>query len=209
MLGASTWVLQILQLVAITGDTAEKGSWLLGESDCGRTPLLCWSSCPTRHNFYKTSLNGWTRHTLTGLLPGRCWYSKGPSFYPRPVLALFWPVLAGYCRCPCPSVRPSVTKFVRAITHHPFKLGSPNLDQRCKTPWLRSLSFQGPINLWPSRSNLRSKSKFTPFWVCPHHNSSPIQARITKCGPEMRNTLVKIPIVLRDNWLWPSRSNLS
>ena len=45
------------------------------------------------------------------------------------------------------SVRLSVTKFVRAITHHPFKLGSPNLDQRCKTPWFRSLLFWGPINL--------------------------------------------------------------
>ena len=41
------------------------------------------------------------------------------------------------------SVRPSVTKFVRAITHHPFKLGSPNLDHRCKRPWLRSLLFLG------------------------------------------------------------------
>ena len=30
------------------------------------------------------------------------------------------------------SVRPPVTKFVRAITHHPFKLGSPNLDHMCK-----------------------------------------------------------------------------
>ena len=29
--------------------------------------------------------------------------------------------------------------FVRTITHHIFKLGSPNLDNRCKTPWLRSL----------------------------------------------------------------------
>ena len=45
-----------------------------------------------------------------------------------------------------PSVSPSVTKFVRAITHHPFKLGSPNLDQRCKRPWLRSLLFCGMID---------------------------------------------------------------
>ena len=30
---------------------------------------------------------------------------------------------------------------VRTITHRSFKLGSPNLDQRCKTPWLRSLLF--------------------------------------------------------------------
>ena len=45
------------------------------------------------------------------------------------------------------SIRPSVTKFVRTITHHLFKLGSPNLDQRCKTPWLRSLLYWGAINL--------------------------------------------------------------
>ena len=38
-----------------------------------------------------------------------------------------------------PSVSPSVTKFVRAITHHPFKLGSPNCDHRRKRPWSRSL----------------------------------------------------------------------
>ena len=45
-----------------------------------------------------------------------------------------------------PSVSPSVTKFVRAITHHPFKLGSLNLDHRCKRPWLRSLLFWGVID---------------------------------------------------------------
>ena len=30
----------------------------------------------------------------------------------------------------------------------------------------------------------------------PHHNSSPIQARITIFRPDVQNTLVKIPIVL-------------
>ena len=49
---------------------------------------------------------------------------------------------------------------------------------------------------WPSRSDLTWKSKFTPFWACPHHNSPLIQARITKFGPEVQNTLVKTPIVL-------------
>ena len=49
---------------------------------------------------------------------------------------------------------------------------------------------------WPSRSNLTSKSKFTPFWACPRNNSSPVQARATKFGPEVLNTLVKIPVVL-------------
>ena len=38
-------------------------------------------------------------------------------------------------------------ELVRAITHHPFKLGPPNLDQRCKIPRLRSLLFWGLIEL--------------------------------------------------------------
>ena len=45
--------------------------------------------------------------------------------------------------------------------------------------------------------------------ACPHDNSSPVQARITKFGPEKQNTLVKISIVLRGNWPRPSRSNLT
>ena len=32
--------------------------------------------------------------------------------------------------------------------------------------------------------------------VCPRDNSSPVQARITKFGAQMQNTLVKVPIVL-------------
>ena len=66
----------------------------------------------------------------------------------------------------------------------------------------------GAIDLWPSRSNLTSKSEFTQFWACPDHYSLPIQARITKFGPEVENSLVKVPIVLGGNWPRPSRSNL-
>ena len=44
--------------------------------------------------------------------------------------------------CPCGN-----HLLVRAITHHTFKLGSPNLDHRCKRPWLRSLLFWGVIDL--------------------------------------------------------------
>ena len=61
---------------------------------------------------------------------------------------------------------------------------------------------------WPSRSNLTSKSEFTQVCACPDHNSLPIQARITKFGPEVENSLVKVPIVLGGNWPRPSRSNL-
>ena len=45
--------------------------------------------------------------------------------------------------------------------------------------------------------------------ACPHDNSSPVQARITKFGPEKQNTLVKIPNVLGGKWPWPWRSNLT
>ena len=48
----------------------------------------------------------------------------------------------------CVCVRVSINhEFVRAITHQPFKLGSPNLDQRCKRPWLIALLFCGMIDL--------------------------------------------------------------
>ena len=43
--------------------------------------------------------------------------------------------------------------------------------------------------------------------ACPRDNISPYQPRITKFEPDVENTLVKIPIVLRDDWL--SRSNLT
>ena len=35
--------------------------------------------------------------------------------------------------------------------------------------------------------------------ACPHHNSLPIRARFTKFGPEVQNSLVKIPIILSGN----------
>ena len=47
------------------------------------------------------------------------------------------------CVCVCGN-----HELVRVITRdHPFKLGSPNLDQRCKTTWLRSLLFYRTIDL--------------------------------------------------------------
>ena len=81
-------------------------------------------------------------------------------------------------------------------------------------PKMQKTLVKVPIVLWtdwprPSRSKLTWKSKFTTFWACPHHNSTPIQAKITKFGPEVQNTLVKIPIILRGNWPWPPRSNMT
>ena len=110
--------------------------------------------------------------------------------------------------CVCLSVCLSVNHLLLiAITQKPFKLGSPNLGERCQSSWLRSL-FLWIDRTWSSRSYITWKSKFTLFWACPHHNSSPHQTRITKFGPDLQNTLDKIPIVYGGNRPWPSMSNL-
>ena len=64
-----------------------------------------------------------------------------------------------------PSDSPSVTKFVCTITHHPIKLKSPKSDHKYKTLVKIPIVF-GCDCPWPLRSNLTSKSKFTPFSVC-------------------------------------------
>ena len=46
-------------------------------------------------------------------------------------------------------------------------------------------------------------------WVCPCDHLSRVQNRITKFGPEVQNTLVKIPFVFGINWPWPSRLNFN
>ena len=99
-------------------------------------------------------------------------------------------------------VRPCVNhELVCAITHHPIRPGSPNLGHRCKRLYSRSLSFLGVIDLDLQGQILTSKSKFTSFWACPCDNSSPVRARTTKLGPEVQNTLVKIPYSF---WGWLS-----
>ena len=59
-------------------------------------------------------------------------------FAPRPVLVF------GYCRCLRLCVRVCVFLCVSiTIAHHLFKLESSNLDQKCKSPCLRSQLFFG------------------------------------------------------------------
>ena len=81
----------------------------------------------------------------------------------------FWPsgiVVACVCVCVCVCVCLSVNhQLLRAVTHQPFKLGSPNLDQRCKRPWLRSLLFCGVIDGdLPGQIELESQN-LPHFWL--------------------------------------------
>ena len=61
---------------------------------------------------------------------------------------------------------------------------------------------------WPSRSNLTSNSKLTPFWAWPSHYSPPILVRISKLGQEMHFSTVKIPVNSGLDWPWTSPSFL-
>ena len=125
----------------------------------------------------------------------------------------FWPsgiVIACVCVC----VRVCVCQSVcQSLACPRDNLGPVQARIAKFGPKMQKTLVKVPIVLggnwpWPSRSNLTSKSEFTPFWACPDHNSSPIQVRITKFGPEVENSLVNVPIILGGNWPWPSRSNL-
>ena len=65
---------------------------------------------------------------------------------------------ASVCVCQCVN-----HLLVRAITRDPFKLGLPNLDQRCKRPWLRSLSFLWAIDL-DLQGQILLKSQDSPYF---------------------------------------------
>ena len=95
----------------------------------------------------------------------------------------------GYCRCLRLSVHPCVNHLlVRAITRDPLKLGSPNLNHRCKRTWLRSLLFWGVIDLYlQGQINLQSQN-------LPHFELvRPITHHPFKLGPPNLDQMFKIP----------------
>ena len=110
-------------------------------------------------------------------------FSGHVSFLPEASMAI------GYCRCLHLSVRPCVNHLlVRAITRDPFKLGSPNLNHRCKRPWLRSLLFWGVIDIYlQGQIYLRSQNlpHFELVHVITHHPF--------KLGPPNLDQMCKIP----------------
>ena len=101
------------------------------------------------------------------------------------------------------SLRRTVTKvwFCTRL----FKLWSPNLDQRCKTTWSRSLLFWGAIHL-DFQGQFELKNQSSPHFKYFHSiNHPPIEARTTKFGQNMQNTMVKLPVNLRIDWCpWTS-----
>ena len=116
----------------------------------------------------------------------------------------FWPsgiVVACVCVYPsvCVNVRVSVNyEFVRTITQQPCKLGSPNLDHRCKRPWLRSPLFLGWLTL-TFKVKFNFKVKIYPhlsLWVCPRHKSARIVVRISKFGPKCILALLRSLLIL-------------
>ena len=131
------------------------------------------------------------------------------DFYPRPVLAF------GYCRClhlcvcVCLSVCLCVNReFVRTITGHPFKLESPNLEHRCKTPWLRPQLFLGVIDL-NLQGQIELESRILPHFELVHMITCHLFRLVTKFGPKMHPSTGKIPIDLGVDRPWSSRSNLT
>ena len=137
----------------------------------------------------------------------KCVQVKSNHFLTR---GQFWP-LGIVVACVCPCVRVFVYQSLACPRDNlgPVQARIPKFGPKIQKTLVKVPIVLGGNWPWPSRSNLTSKSEFTPFWVCLHHNSSLIKARITKFGLEVQNKLVKIPIVLGCNWPWPSRSNLT
>ena len=125
-------------------------------------------------------------------------------FYPRPVLAF------GYCRCLPLCVCQSVCQSLACLRDNsrPVQARITKFETQVWKTLVKIPIVLGGDWPSPSRSNLPSKSKFTPFWACPSNNSSPVQARTTKFGPEVQNTSVKIPVVLGVDWAWHVKLNL-
>ena len=132
-----------------------------------------------------------------GFPEGRCmlctsWFFTRGQFWPSGI------VVACVCLSVCVSVCVCVRQ-PRACPRHKStrvqarttKFGKKVQNNLVKVPIV--LGGDWP---WPSRSNLTWKAKFTPFWACPRHNSSSIQARTTKFGQKMQTNLLVVHIVL-------------
>ena len=127
-------------------------------------------------------LKFWTQVLLCCVLPVKTPFFTRRQFWPSGIVVAC--VCVSVCQswaCPhdnSPLVQARITKFGTKVHKTLVKVPIVFGDDRPS----------------PSRSNLTWKSNFTSFWACPPHNSSAVQAIITKFGPKMHLSTVKIPI---------------
>ena len=129
-------------------------------------------------------------------------FTRG-QFWPSGIVVACVCVCVSVCLCMCQSrvcLRDNSSPFQARIT----KFGAQMQNTLVKVPIV--LWGDRP---WPSRSNLTWKSNFTSFWACPDDNLSSVQAKVTKFGPKMHLSTVKIPIDLGVDQPWTSGSILT
>ena len=122
------------------------------------------------HRKILMNLTLWNFLGLSDIKPPECWQIGSCHFLPEASFGLqvLWlpaSVCVSVCVCQsfaCPRdnsglVQARITKFGPQMQKTLVKFSIVLWTDR----------------RWPSRSNLIWKSKFTPFWACPHHNSPP------------------------------------
>ena len=122
----------------------------------------------------------------------------------------------------CQSVSPPVCKWNRVCSVTPFVFGgsTSNMVHTQHTSWNFRIwilanswilllwlgLIKSDISIFYPRPVLAFGIVITCVSVCVyeynHDNSSPIQARITKFGPEVQNPLVKVPFWGECDWPW-------
>ena len=117
------------------------------------------------------------------------------SFYAVFTWGQFWPPILLPASV-CLSIHPFVNKLFHAITHHPFKLGSPNLGQRCRTTIFRSPLFGGVIEFKFQGRCLHLYLSIHPFVnklvrAITHH---PFKIGSPNLGQMCRTTIFKYPL---------------
>ena len=95
------------------------------------------------------------------------------KFYPRQVLALGYCRCLRVCMCMCVSMCPSITSLSMQ-------------NSLAKVP-IVCRAIEPDLQAW--------NSKFIFFWVCPRHNSPPIQATTNKFRQKVQTNLFMVPII--------------
>ena len=119
----------------------------------------------------------------------------------------FWP-LDIVIACVCVCVRVCVSIACPRDNSRPVQARIAKFGPKMQKTLVKVPIIFGGNWPWPSRSNLTSKSEFTPFWACPDHYSPPILVRISKFGQQMHFSTVNIPVNSGLGWPWTSPSFL-